>query len=343
MFTKINESVRYIGTDDITLDLFESQYPVPSGMSYNSYLVIDAKVAVLDTADARKGGEWLANLEEALEGRTPDYLVVHHLELDHSSMIASALDKYPSMTVVCTQVAAKMLPQFFGDMDFEGRCMTVGEGDVLELGAHRLQFFMAPMVHWPEVMVSYESSEKLLFSADAFGTFGSVGSFGGLFCGDLSPWTDEARRYYFNICGKYGMQVGRLLDKLTSLEVSAVCPLHGPVLSDVGFRTWRAQSPSTGSGAATPLKPKACWWRMLQSTEVQPPSRSVSLKFSETGECGSNSSTSAAAICHRRFRMLSATAASPLRHRHTTPGSSLPCTISSGICRSRAGRAGRRQ
>lgn len=250
MFTKINESVRYIGTDDITLDLFESQYPVPSGMSYNSYLVIDDKVAVLDTADARKGGAWLANLEEALEGRTPDYLVVHHLEPDHSSMIASVMDKYPSMTVVCTQVAAKMLPQFFGDMDFEGRCVTVGEGDVLELGAHRLQFFMAPMVHWPEVMVSYESSEKLLFSADAFGTFGSVGSFGGLFCGDLSPWTDEARRYYFNICGKYGMQVGRLLDKLTSLEVSAVCPLHGPVLSDVEgavakYRLWSSYAPET--------------------------------------------------------------------------------------------------
>ena len=148
MYTKISDSVCCIGTDDLALDLFESQYPVPSGMSYNSYLIVDEKVAVLDTSDAREGAQWLANLEEALCGRVPDYLVVHHLEPDHSAMIAAAMDRYPSLTVVCTQIAARMLPQFFEDENFEGRCMVVGEGDSLELGSHSLRFFMAPMVHW---------------------------------------------------------------------------------------------------------------------------------------------------------------------------------------------------
>ena len=233
MYTKISDSVCCIGTDDLALDLFESQYPVPSGMSYNSYLIVDEKVAVLDTSDAREGAQWLSNLEEALCGRVPDYLVVHHLEPDHSAMIAAAMDRYPSLTVVCTQIAARMLPQFFEDENFEGRCMVVGEGDSLELGSHSLRFFMAPMVHWPEVMVSWMPEERLLFSADAFGTFGAVQTSGSPFCRDLGPWKDEAARYYFNICGKYGAQVGKLLDKLGGLEVELICPLHGQMLTDV--------------------------------------------------------------------------------------------------------------
>lgn len=251
MYTKISDSVCCIGTDDNALDLFESQYPVPDGMSYNSYLIMDEKVAVLDTADAREGEQWLANLEEALGGRTPDYLVAHHLEPDHSAMIAAALEKYPSLTVVCSQIAARMLPQFFDGMKFEGRCMVVGEGDCLELGSHSLHFFMAPMVHWPEVMVSWMPEERLLFSADAFGTFGTVAK-SGAFCRDISPWKDEAARYYFNICGKYGAQVGKLLDKLGGLEVEAICPLHGPVLLDVAaavaqYRLWSSYAPENDS------------------------------------------------------------------------------------------------
>lgn len=252
MYTKISDSVCSIGTDDLALDLFESQYPVPSGMSYNSYLIVDEKVAVLDTSDAREGAQWLANLEEALCGRVPDYLVVHHLEPDHSAMIAAAMDRYPSLTVVCTQIAARMLPQFFEDENFEGRCMVVGEGDSLELGSHSLRFFMAPMVHWPEVMVSWMPEERLLFSADAFGTFGAVQTSGSPFCRDLGPWKDEAARYYFNICGKYGAQVGKLLDKLGSLEVELICPLHGPMLTDVAqavrlYRLWSSYEPENDS------------------------------------------------------------------------------------------------
>lgn len=252
MYTKISDSVCCIGTDDLALDLFESQYPVPSGMSYNSYLIVDEKVAVLDTSDAREGAQWLANLEEALCGRVPDYLVVHHLEPDHSAMIAAAMDRYPSLTVVCTQIAARMLPQFFEDENFEGRCMVVGEGDSLELGSHSLRFFMAPMVHWPEVMVSWMPEERLLFSADAFGTFGAVQTSGSPFCRDLGPWKDEAARYYFNICGKYGAQVGKLLDKLGGLEVELICPLHGPMLTDVAqavrlYRLWSSYEPENDS------------------------------------------------------------------------------------------------
>lgn len=250
MFVEISDSVRYIGTDDRNLDLFESQYPVPEGMSYNSYLIIDDKVAVLDTADAREGERWMSNLEEALEGRIPDYLVVHHMEPDHSAMIAAAAEKYPSMQIVCSQIAARMLPQFFEDNVFGGRCLVVGEGDSIDLGRHSLKFFMAPMVHWPEVMVSWLSVENLLFSADAFGTFGTVEHSGGLFCRDLGPWKDEAARYYFNICGKYGAQVGKLLGKLANLDVSAICPLHGPVLRDVPgavsmYRLWSSYAPET--------------------------------------------------------------------------------------------------
>lgn len=248
MFAKISETVRYVGTDDRNLDLFESQYPVPDGMSYNSYLLLDEKIAVLDTADAREGRRWLDNLEEALEGREPDYLVIHHMEPDHSAMIAAALEKYPSMTLVCSQIAARMLPQFFGDVVFDGRVEIVGEGASLSLGRNTLKFFMAPMVHWPEVMVSWLVEEKMLFSADAFGTFGTVEHAGGLVCGDLSSWEDEAARYYFNICGKYGAQVGKLLDKLCGLQVELICPLHGPVLSDVSgavsrYRTWSSGAP----------------------------------------------------------------------------------------------------
>lgn len=250
MFAKISDSVLYIGTDDRSLDLFESQYPVPAGMSYNSYVLLDDKIAVLDTADAREGSQWMTNLEEALEGRCPDYLVVHHLEPDHSAMIAAVAEKYPSMTIVCSQIAARMLPQFFDGTNFEGRCLVVGEGDGIDLGRHSLKFFMAPMVHWPEVMVSWLSGENLLFSADAFGTFGTVESCGGLFCSDLGSWKDEAARYYFNICGKYGAQVGKLLDKVASLDVSAICPLHGPVIRDVPgaaqmYRLWSSYAPET--------------------------------------------------------------------------------------------------
>ena len=250
MFTEINDAVRYIGTDDPGLDLFESQYPVPDGMSYNSYLIIDDRTAVLDTADAREGSSWLTNLDEALEGRKPDYLVIHHMEPDHSAMIAAAMEKYPAMTVVCSQIAAKMLPQFFDGTDFSVRVRIVGEGDTLDLGRRRLQFFMAPMVHWPEVMVSWLPEDGLLFSADAFGTFGTVERTGGLFCDGLAGWKDEAARYYFNICGKYGVQVGKLLDKIRGLEVSAICPLHGPVIRDVEgavclYRLWSGYTAET--------------------------------------------------------------------------------------------------
>ena len=250
MFTRINDAVRYIGTDDPGLDLFESQYSVPDGMSYNSYLILDDRIAVLDTADAREGEGWLANLEEALDGRSPDYLVIQHMEPDHSAMIAAAMEKYPSLTAVCTQIAAKMLPQFFDGTDFSGRVKVVGEGETLDLGRRSLRFFMAPMVHWPEVMVSWLPEDRLLFAADAFGTFGTVAHAGGLFLDGLSGWKDEAARYYFNICGKYGAQVGKLLDKLGNLEVLAICPLHGPVIRDVAgavgmYRLWSSYTAET--------------------------------------------------------------------------------------------------
>lgn len=231
MIKDISPAVKFIGTDDLNIDLFESQYVVPDGMSYNSYLILDEKVAILDTADARKGEEWCANLNGALAGRTPDYLVVHHMEPDHSALIARVLEQYPSLTLVATAAALKMLPQFFEGIVLEGRTLAVKEGDTLCLGTHTLHFTMAPMVHWPEVMVSYESSEKILFSADAFGRFGAM-AHTGFYVSEDDDWACEARRYYFNIVGKYGVQVQALLQKLTGADVALICPLHGPILDE---------------------------------------------------------------------------------------------------------------
>lgn len=240
---EISSAIKYVGVDDLDIDLFESQYIVPEGMAYNSYIIFDEKVAVMDTADARKGAEWWVNVEQALAGRTPDYLVVQHLEPDHSALIAEVMEKYPAVKLVATAAAVKMLPQFFSSVEFADRVMTVKEGDTLSLGSHTLQFFVAPMVHWPEVMVSYEQSEKVLFSADAFGKFGAL-------CNE-GPWDCEARRYYINICGKYGTQVQALLKKAATLDIKTICPLHGPVLTEnlahyIGlYDTWSKYEPET--------------------------------------------------------------------------------------------------
>ena len=221
---KITDTIRYIGVDDLDIDLFESQYVVPEGMSYNSYVILDEKIAVMDTVDARKGEEWKANLTAVLDGRQPDYLVVHHMEPDHASLIAEAVNTYPGMKVVLSAAAAKMLPNFFEGTDFEGRVLPVKEGDSLSLGTHILKFIAAPMVHWPEVIMSYEQTEKVLFAADGFGKFGAL-------CNETDDWACEARRYYFNICGKYGAQVQAVLQKAATLDIRTICPLHGPVLS----------------------------------------------------------------------------------------------------------------
>ena len=221
---KITDTIRYIGVDDLDIDLFESQYVVPEGMSYNSYVIMDEKIAVMDTVDARKGEEWKVNLTAVLDGRQPDYLVVHHMEPDHASLIAEAVNTYPAMKVVLSAAAAKMLPNFFEGTDFEGRVLSVKEGDSLSLGTHILQFIAAPMVHWPEVIMSYEQTEKVLFAADGFGKFGAL-------CNETDDWACEARRYYFNICGKYGAQVQTVLQKAATLDIRTICPLHGPVLS----------------------------------------------------------------------------------------------------------------
>ena len=220
----ITPNIRYIGVDDTTLDLFEGQYIIPNRISYNSYLILDEKVTIMDTVDARKAKEWWENLEAALDGRTPDYLVVQHMEPDHASLIAEAVNTYPAMKVVLSAAAAKMLPNFFEGTDFEGRILPVKEGDTLSLGTHTLQFVAAPMVHWPEVIMSYEQSEKVLFAADGFGKFGAL-------CNETDDWACEARRYYFNICGKYGAQVQAVLQKAATLDIRTICPLHGPVLS----------------------------------------------------------------------------------------------------------------
>ena len=216
-------SIKYIGVDDLDIDLFESQYVVPEGMSYNSYLIEDEKIAIMDTADRRKGDEWKANLTAALAGRKPDYLVSHHMEPDHASLIAEALETYPEMKLVCSAQALKMLPNFFNGFQFDGRVITVKEGDTLSLGSHTLHFIAAPMVHWPEVIMSYESTEKVLFAADGFGKFGAL-------VHETDDWACEARRYYFNICGKYGVQVQNVLKKAAALDIQTICPLHGPVL-----------------------------------------------------------------------------------------------------------------
>lgn len=224
----ITTDIKYIGVDDLDLDLFESQYIVPNGISYNSYLIEDEKLTVMDTVDLRKSDDWWRNLEEALNGRTPSYLVVQHMEPDHAGNIARMLERFPNMIIVASDRAIKMLPQFFEGVDFEGKTLAVKEGDTLCLGKHTLQFIMAPMVHWPEVMVTYDQTDKVLFSADAFGKFGALAH--------NEEWACEARRYYFNICGKYGAQVQALLKKMAALPVETICPLHGPVLSeDLGY------------------------------------------------------------------------------------------------------------
>lgn len=237
---KVTDSVKYIGVDDHDIDLFESQYVVPNGVSYNSYVILDEKVAVMDTVDARKTDEWLANLEEALEGRNVDYIVVSHMEPDHAASLQVLAEKYPEAQIVGNAKTFNMIPQFFA-FDLEGRKVVVKEGDTLSLGSHTLQFVMAPMVHWPEVMVAYETSEKILFSADGFGKFGALDA--------DEDWTCEARRYYFNIVGKYGAQVQALLKKAATLDIQTICPLHGPILKEnlgyyIGkYMTWSSYEP----------------------------------------------------------------------------------------------------
>lgn len=231
MVKQLGNGVCYIGADDLDIDLFESQYTVPEGMAYNSYVILDSKVAVLDTIDARKADEWKAKLDEALGGRTPDYLVVHHMEPDHSSLAAWVLERWPGVTLVCSAQAVRLLGQFFPGVAFEGRTLVVKEGDTLELGTHSLSFIAAPMVHWPEVLMSYDSADGALYSADGFGKFGALGRCG-FYGRDDDDWACEARRYYFNIVGKYGPQVQAVLRKAAGLDLRTIRPLHGPILED---------------------------------------------------------------------------------------------------------------
>ena len=231
MVKSLNENVKYIGVDDLDLDLFESQYVVPEGMAYNSYLILDEKTAILDTADARKGEAWKVRLTEALDGRKPDYLVVHHMEPDHSALIAWTMAQWPGLTLVASAKAIQMLSQFFEDLSLEGRTLTVKEGDELPLGQHSLRFIAAPMIHWPEVMMSFDAADGALYSADAFGKFGALSKCG-FYGRDDEDWACEARRYYFNIVGKYGVPVQTLLKKVAALPVKTIRPLHGPVLED---------------------------------------------------------------------------------------------------------------
>ena len=231
MTVSLNSTVKYIGVDDLDIDLFESQYTVPEGMSYNSYVILDDKVAIMDTADVRKEADWKANLAEALGGRKPDYLVVHHMEPDHSALISWVLEEYPGVTLVASAKAIQMLVQFFEGIDLAGRTLAVKEGDTVALGQHSLRFFAAPMVHWPEVMVSFDAFDGALYSADAFGKFGALSKCG-FYGRDDNDWACEGRRYYFNIVGKYGAQVQALLAKLAGLPIKTIRPLHGPVLED---------------------------------------------------------------------------------------------------------------
>ena len=240
MELKISDGIRYIGVDDKDIDLFESQYVVPNGVAYNSYLIMDEKIAVMDTVDKRGQKEWEQKLVRELGGRTPDYLVISHLEPDHAGSIARIIELFPDITLVSNAKTFSMLPQFF-DAPAEEKTVTVKEGDTLSLGTHTLKFFMAPMVHWPEVMVTYEESEKTLFSADGFGKFGALDT--------DEDWACEARRYYFNICGKYGMPVQALLKKAATLDIQRICPLHGPILEEnLGYyidlyNTWSNYTP----------------------------------------------------------------------------------------------------
>ncbi|MBD5454455.1 MAG: FprA family A-type flavoprotein [Lachnospiraceae bacterium] len=236
----ITDTIQYAGVDDKTIDLFESQYVVPNGVSYNSYVIIDDKIAVMDSVDARAEKEWFDNLDDILDGRLPDYLVVSHLEPDHAGNIQKFMEKYPQAQIVVNAKSLSMLPQFF-TLDMSGRSVVVKEGDELNLGTHTLTFVMAPMVHWPEVMVSYEKTEKVLFAADAFGKFGALDT--------DEDWACEARRYYFNIVGKYGIQVQALLKKAAALDIQIICPLHGPILTEnldyyLGkYQTWSSYEP----------------------------------------------------------------------------------------------------
>ena len=218
---KVTDRVHYVGVDDKTLDLFESQYVLPNGISYNSYIIHDNKTVIMDAVDKRMVKEWLENVKKDLEGKEPEYLVVSHLEPDHSGGIEALIDLYPTMKIIVSQVASNMIPQFI-HRDLKDKLVLVKEGEVVDLGEHKLQFFMAPMVHWPEVMVTYEHTEKILFSADGFGKFGTL---------DMQDdWDCEARRYYFNIVGRFGAQVQALLKKASSLDIKMICPLHGPIL-----------------------------------------------------------------------------------------------------------------
>ncbi len=229
----ITNAIRYIGANDKTLDLFEGQYPVPNGVSYNSYVILDEKIAVMDTVDQRKTGEFMANLERTLQGRTPDYLVIHHEEPDHAARLQVFLEQYPGVTIVTTAKALQILALYYR---LENTAtLAVKEGDTLSLGTHTLSFVMAPMVHWPEVMMSYDSTDKVLFSADAFGKFGAL---------DVEEeWDCEARRYYFNIVGKFGPQVQAVLKKAAALDIQIICPLHGPILKEnLGFYLGKYQT-----------------------------------------------------------------------------------------------------
>ncbi len=220
---KVTERVHYVGVDDKTLDLFESQYVLPNGISYNSYIIHDEKIVIMDAVDKRMVNEWLENVKKDLDGKEPDYLVVSHLEPDHSGGIEALIDMYPNMKIIVSQVAGNMIPQFI-HRDLKDKLVIVKEGEVIDLGNHKLQFFMAPMVHWPEVMVTYEQTEKILFSADGFGKFGTL---------DVKDdWDCEARRYYFNIVGRFGAQVQALLKKASTLDIKMICSLHGPILKE---------------------------------------------------------------------------------------------------------------
>lgn len=240
----ISESVKYIGVDDTTIDLFESQYVVPEGVSYNSYVILDEKIAIMDTVDKRGMKEWEDNLLKTLDGKKADYVIVQHMEPDHAGSLARLLELFPDITVVGNAKTFVMINQFFENINIEDS-LTVKEGDTLNLGSHTLTFVMAPMVHWPEVMVTYESSEKILFSADGFGKFGALS------LTENEDWACEARRYYFNIVGKYGAPVQTLLKKASALDIKTICPLHGPVLSDnLGYyldlyNTWSSYQPES--------------------------------------------------------------------------------------------------
>ena len=247
MINNVTDSIIYVGVDDRDIDLFEGQYIVPEGISYNSYVVLDEKTAVFDTVDAHKTDEWLANVKEALNGRVLDYIIVQHIEPDHSGSLAAAIEAFPNAQIVGNAKTFQLLPQFF-DVDIENRKMVVKEGDELSIGSHTFTFYMAPMVHWPEVMMTYEKSEKVFFSADGFGKFGALDF------DDPEGWACEARRYYFGIVGKYGMPVQTLLKKAGALDIEKILPLHGPVLPMPGdelsyyintYNTWSSYEPET--------------------------------------------------------------------------------------------------